>query len=295
MADVAVLNQTATNRFIIYNADCVEAVAGLPERSVGYSIFSPPFSSLFTYSNSPRDMSNCRGDGGFYAHFKFLIRDLLRVTIPGRLLSFHVMNLTSGKARDGFIGLRDFRGELIRLFVEAGWIYHSEVCIWKDPVCAMQRTKALGLLHKTVRGNSSMARQGLADYLVTMRKPGDVAQDDRVKHDSADYPVAKWQHVASPIWTDIVPSDTLQRTSAREDKDEQHICPLQLKVIRRAVELWTNPDDVVLSPFMGIGSEGYVSVQLGRKFVGVELKESYYKQAVANIRRIHAETSRRGR
>jgi len=285
-----VIDQAQGDGFVIYNADCVEALQGLPERSIDYSIFSPPFASLYTYSNSPRDMGNCRNDEEFFAHFAHLVRELRRVMKPGRNVSFHCMLMPTSKERDGYIGLKDFRGDLIRAFQAEGFIYASEVCIWKDPVTAMQRTKALGLLHKTVRNNAAMSRQGIPDYLVTMRAPGDGDPEDRVKH-GEDYPVDKWQKVASPIWMDIDPSDTLQFRSAREHDDERHICPLQLEVIRRGVDLWTNPGDVVLSPFAGIGSEGYVSLQMGRRFVGVELKRSYFEQATRNL---HAATAQQG-
>ena len=289
-----VIDQEINDRFALYNGDCVEVIRGIPDSSIGYTIFSPPFASLYTYSNSERDMGNCRSDEEFFAHFGFLVGELLRVTKPGRLLSFHCMLMPTSKERDGFIGLRDFRGELIRAFVAAGWIHHSEVVIWKDPVTAMQRTKALGLLHKTVRGNASMCRQGIPDYLITMRKPGEVAPDDRVKHRDesrgavespvgTEYPVSLWQSIASPIWTDINPNDTLQYQSAREHDDERHICPLQLEVIRRGVDLWTNPEDTVLSPFAGIGSEGFVAIERGRRFVGIELKKSYFDQARKNL------------
>ena len=278
---MSVLGQSITKKFAIYNADCVEVVRGLPTGSVDYTVFSPPFASLYTYSPSERDMGNARTREDFYAHFTFLVGDLLRVTRPGRLLSFHCMLIPTMKGRDGVIGLHDFRGELIRLFVAAGWIHHSEVVIWKDPVTAMQRTKAVGLLHKTVRENASMSRQGIPDYLVTMRAPGEAAP--RVTHAAADCPVSLWQRVASPVWMDIDPNDTLQHRSAREHDDEKHICPLQLEVIRRAIRLWTNPGDVVLSPFAGIGSEGYVAIEQGRRFIGAELKESYYRQARANL------------
>jgi hypothetical protein len=276
-----VLNQASGAGWTAFHADCVEAVAELPPRSVDYSIFSPPFASLYTYSNSPRDMGNCRNDAEFFEHFAHLIEHLARVMKPGRNVSFHCMLMPTSKERDGYIGLKDFRGDLIRAFQAKGFIYASEVCIWKDPVTAMQRTKALGLLHKTVRGNASMSRQGIPDYLVTVRAPGEV--EDRVTHDPQQYPVQKWQQVASPVWTDIDPSDTLQFRSAREHDDERHICPLQLEVIRRGIDLWTNPGDVVLSPFMGIGSEGYVALQMGRRFVGVELKRSYFEQAARNL------------
>lgn len=276
------LDQCVTDKWALYHGDCVEVLRGLPERSVDYSIYSPPFSSLYTYSNSPRDMGNCKSDDEFFEHFGHLARELVRVIKPGRLMSFHCMLLPTSKERDGYIGLKDFRGDLIRCFQSHGFIYHAEVCIWKDPVTAMQRTKALGLLHKTVRENASMSRQGIPDYLVTMRAPGDV--EDRVRHAAEDYPVDKWQKIASPIWTDIDPSDTLQYQSAREHDDERHICPLQLEVIRRGLDLWTNPGDVVLSPFAGIGSEGYVSVEMGRRYIGVELKASYFRQAVQNLK-----------
>jgi len=275
------LDQQSSDGWTAYNGDCVEVVSALPERSVDYSIFSPPFASLYTYSNSPRDMGNCRTDAEFFEHFGHLIDALARVMRPGRNVSFHCMLLPTSKERDGYIGLKDFRGDLIRAFQARGFVFHSEVVIWKDPVTAMQRTKALGLLHKSVRENASMCRQGIPDYLVTMRAPGE--NDLRVKHDSKQYPVDKWQKVASPIWMDIDPSDTLQYRSAREHDDERHICPLQLEVIRRGIDLWTNPGEVVLSPFMGIGSEGFVALEMKRRFVGVELKRSYFEQATRNL------------
>jgi hypothetical protein len=261
--------------------DCVESIKGIAEGSVDYTIFSPPFASLYTYSNSDRDMGNCRDHDDFYRHFAFLVPELYRVTRPGRLLSFHCMNLPTSKVRDGVIGLTDFRGHLIRLFVGHGWIYHSEVVIWKDPVTAMQRTKALGLLHKQIRKDSAMSRQGIPDYLVTMRKPGE--NDKPVSHTAEEFPVSLWQRYASPVWMDINPSDTIQYRSARQQEDEKHICPLQLGVIRRAIDLWTAPNDLILSPFAGIGSEGFVALEQGRHFVGMELKESYFRQAVANL------------
>ena len=277
------VEQTVTDQWALFNGDCVDVLRGLPAHSVDYSIFSPPFASLYTYSNSPRDMGNVRNDAEFFEHFAHLIAELRRVMKPGHNVSFHCMLLPTSKERDGYIGLKDFRGDLIRAFQAGGFIYASEVCIWKDPVTAMQRTKALGLLHKTVRENACMSRQGIPDYLVTMRAPGEMV--DRVRHGD-DYPVSKWQKVASPVWMDIDPSDTLQYQSAREHDDERHICPLQLEVIRRGIDLWTNPGDTVLTPFAGIGSELYVAVEMGRKAVGVELKSSYYQQAVRNLHAI---------
>jgi hypothetical protein len=265
----------------MHHGDCVDVVSRLETESIGYSIFSPPFASLYTYTDDLRDMGNCAGSDEFFDHFKYLVPELFRVTKPGRLLSFHCMDLPTSKARDGFIGLRDFRGDLIREFTNSGWILHSQVCIWKDPVTAMQRTKALGLLHKTIKKDSAMSRQGIPDYLVTVRKPGD--NEERISHTAEEFPVKLWQQYASPIWMDINPSDTLQFRSARDHDDERHICPLQIEVIRRSLKLWSNPGDRVLSPFAGIGSEGFVSLDCGREFTGVELKPSYFKAACENL------------
>ena len=275
-----VLNQVIKDQYTLYQGDCVEVIKGLPDDSIHYSIFSPPFASLYTYSNSDRDMGNCNRDEQFYEQFKYLISELYRVIKPGRLVSFHCMNLPMMKSKDGVIGLKDFRGELIKLFIDAGFIYHSEVCIWKNPVTEMQRTKALGLLHKQIKKDSSMCRQGLPDYLVTMRKPGD--NPELITHTDDSFPVDVWQHYASPVWMDIRQSNTLQRTSAREEKDERHICPLQLDVIQRGINLWTNPGDIVLDPFVGIGSSAYQAILMGRKGLGIELKSSYFKQAYLN-------------
>lgn len=280
MDEISVKDQAITERYALYNGDSCEILRGIPENSVHFEIYSPPFASLYTYSNSERDLGNCRTKSEFFRHFEFIIRELYRVLMPGRVMAVHCMNLPTSKERDGFIGIEDFRGELIRVFQAAGFLYHSEVCIWKDPVIAMQRTKALGLLHKQLKKDSCMSRQGIPDYLVVMRKPGE--NPERVTHTNESFPVDIWQRYASPIWTDINPSDTLQARSARDEKDEKHICPLQLTVIRRALNLWTNPGDTVLSPFMGIGSEGVVSLQGGRRFVGVELKPTWYAQAVKN-------------
>ena len=270
-----------TDEYKVTLDDCVNVARSMADNSVDYSVFSPPFASLYTYSNSDRDMGNCASYSEFYEHFKYLVAELYRVTKPGRLLSFHCMNLQTSKFRDGVIGLHDFRGELIRMFVELGWIYHSEVCIWKDPVTAMQRTKALGLLHKTIRKDSSMSRQGIPDYLVTVRKPGENVEP--IAHTHESFPVSLWQRYASPVWFDVNPTRTLQFRTARDNDDERHICPLQLDVIERAMELWSNPGDVVFSPFTGIGSEGYVALQMGRKFVGAELKKSYFDLACRNL------------
>lgn len=276
------LNQQTGDNHVIYHGDCVEVVAGLPSDSIDYSIFSPPFASLYTYSDDPRDMGNSKDYGEFEQHFRYLVKDMHRAMKPGRLVSVHCMNLPTSKARDGVIGIRDFRGDIIRWFEHEGFIYHSEVVIWKDPVTAMQRTKALGLLYKQLRKDSAMSRQGIPDYLVTFRKLGENPEPVTKTHDG--FPVDRWQRYASPVWMDIDPTRTLQYTSARDHDDERHIAPLQLDVIERGIELWTNPGDVVLSPFAGIGSEGWTAVRMGRRFIGVELKGSYYEVAAANLR-----------
>lgn len=301
------LTQEHGENWSLFNGDCVEVTKILPDDSIGLSVFSPPFASLYTYSNSERDMGNCADDAEFFTHFGFLIDELTRVIKPGRICAIHCMDLPTSKQHHGVIGIRDFPGDIIRAFEARGWIYHSKVTIWKDPVTAMQRTKALGLLHKQIKKDSCMSRQGVPDYLVVMRKPG--INKEPVTHTNETFPVERWQRYASPVWASLhgvdekgfsiavnpsehVPDkcgidagDTLQREEARERNDERHICPLQLQVIERAVELWSNPDDVVFSPFAGIGSEGYQSILMGRKFIGIELKPSYFKVACQNLER----------
>lgn len=272
---------TETKNWTIHNADCIDLAKEIPDNSIDFTIYSPPFESLFTYSNSDRDMGNNKSSDEFRLHYQFLIEQNYRMMRPGRLVAVHCMNLTTSKANDGFIGIRDFRGDIIRSHQAAGFIYHSEVCIWKDPVVAMQRTKALGLLHKTIKKDSSMSRQGLADYLVIFRKPG--VNDKPISHTAEEFPVQMWQRYASPVWFDIDQSRTLNFRDAREEDDVKHICPLQLDVIERAMDLWTAPDDLVFSPFTGVGSEGYTAVKMGRRFIGSELKPSYYEQAVKNM------------
>lgn len=286
-----VLNQEIGKKFAVYHGDSCEVLKGIPDNSIHYSITSIPFASLYTYSNSDRDMGNCRSYEEFEEQYLFLGREWFRVMMPGRNVSIHCMNLPTSKERDGYIGIRDFRGDVIRWMQELGFIYHSEVCIWKNPVTAMQRTKALGLLHKQIKKDSCMSRMGIPDYVVTFRKPGE--NPERVTHTDESYPVSHWQKVASPIWEeyasptwwDINQSDTLNRAAAREEKDERHICPLQLPVIQRCVELWSNQGDIVLDPFDGIGSTGYQSILMGRRHIGIELKESYYGLAVENCRK----------
>lgn len=276
-----VLNQEINDKFSLWNGDCVDVAKSLPDNSIDFGIYSPPFESLYVFSNSERDMGNNASSEDFWNHYKFLIAENMRIMKPGRLIAIHCMNLPTSKARDGFIGIKDFRGEIIRAHQDVGFIYHSEVCIWKDPVVAMQRTKALGLLYKQLRKDSAMSRQGIADYLVVMRKPGENPEPVTKTHDS--FPVDKWQQYASPVWMDINQTRTLQYISARENDDERHISPLQLDVIERSIELWTNPNDIVYSPFAGIGSELYVALQMGRRGVGSELKGSYFELAKKNL------------
>ena len=226
-------------------------------------------------------MGNSRDNDEFQQHFMFLITQLYRVLMPGRLVSVHCMNLPAMKSRDGFIGVKDFRGDIIRALTESGFIFHSEVTVWKNPVTEMQRTKALGLLHKQIRKDSAMSRQGLPDYIVTFRKPGE--NPEPIPHTHETFPVDVWQRYASPVWMDIRQSNTLQRKSARDEKDEKHICPLQLDVIERCIDLWTNPNDIVLDPFAGIGSVPYQAVIMGRRGLGVELKDSYFSLALNNM------------
>lgn len=314
---VKVNDQTSGQNFTIWNGDCVEVTRGLPDASIGITAYSPPFESLYTFSDDPRDMSNCRDAETFWTHYKFLIGEVLRATKPGRLCAVHCMQLPTSKTRDGFIGIRDFRGEVVRAHQDAGWYFHSEVMIRKDPVVAMQRSKSIGLLHKQIVKDSTISRMALADYVVVFRKPGDNAEpvagpfdayygedaqpDGSLKSDSAfrgtsyDHPgdpwysVAVWQRYAESVWTDIVQGDVLSRKDARDEPDEAHLSPLQLTVIRRILDLWSNPGDVVYSPFAGIGSELYVALQMGRKAVGAELKPSYYRQAVKNLLSVEQE------
>lgn len=290
-----VIEQSSGDNWQIYNADCVEAVGNLPDNSVGFSVFSPPFASLYTYSNSERDMGNCASYSDFWEQFSFLVDELFRVIKPGRLVSVHCMNLPTTKTHHGHIGIQDFRGDIIRRYEQSGFHYHSEVCIWKDPVTAMQRTKAIGLLHKQLSKDSCMSRQGVPDYVCSFRKPGENAEpvsgeldyfagDQSTFRSEGRLSIDVWQRYASPVWMDINPSNTLQYTTARDEEDERHICPLQLDVIERCTQLWSNPGDVILSPFAGIGSEGHVAIKTGRKFIGVELKPSYYRIACKNMR-----------
>ncbi len=267
------------NSFTYYLGDCCQQLANVADESVHFSIFSPPFADLYTYSGLTADMGNSANYDEFRQHFGYLVPQLHRTMLPGRLVAVHCMDLPIQKGKEGFIGLRDFSGTLIQAFQDAGFIYHDRITIWKDPVVEMQRTKALGLLHKQVKKDSSMTRTGIPDYLLVFRKRGDNPVPIR-----QTISVDTWQKWASPVWMDVKYGRTLQREAAREEADEKHICPLQLDTIERAIALWSNPGETVLTPFGGIGSEGYQAIKMGRKAILVELKESYFNVGVRNCR-----------
>lgn len=278
------IDQYIGNNFAFYNGDSCEILKEIPDESIHMSIFSPPFIDLYTYSDLDRDIGNCKSSEEFDIHMQFIAKELHRVLKPGRIICVHCMIMPSMKFKDGFIGAKDFPGELIRIFESCGFIYHSEICIWKNPVTAMQRTKALGLLHKQIKKDACMCRQGFPDKVLVFRKGGD--NPEPVTNTNKTFPVDLWQQYASPVWMDINQSNTLQGKSARENEDEKHICPLQLEVIERCIKLWTNEGDTVLTPFGGIGSEVYQALKMGRRGIGIELKPSYYQQAVKNCRNV---------
>jgi hypothetical protein len=304
LAKVKAFSQVVTDRFSIYHGDSCELIRAVPTGSIHYGIHSPPFEGLYKFSGSDRDLSNSEG-GDFWQHYAFLIQEMLRITMPGRLHSVHVMQLPTSKIRHGYIGMRDFRGEVIRAYEDAGWIFHSEVCIWKDPVVAQQRTKSIRLLHKQIVKDSTISGQGLADYIVTFRKPGENPEPvagcfdryigegegpDYGKYTTAMdgrnwYSIEVWQRYASPVWMDINQSNTLQYLLAKGKDDEAHISPLQLDVIDRCIDLWSNPGDIVFTPFLGIASEVWCAVRAGRRGIGFELNGNYFKQAVKNMGR----------
>jgi DNA modification methylase len=307
------------NNWDIYLGDCVIGARSIEDGIIDFSIYSPPFSNLYIYSDSIYDMGNSASDEEFFEHYRFLARELLRITRDGRLTAIHCKDLPLYKGRDGAAGLRDFPGQIIKMYEDEGWTYHSRVTIWKDPVIEMQRTKNHGLLYKQLCKDSSASRQGMADYIIVMRKWGDEEKWNPVTRDSGerffDYigstkhgPAAKelvrarteeerirlysinvWQRYASPVWFDIQQTNVLNIQQARDSNDEKHICPLQLDVIERCIELWSNPGELVFSPFAGIGSEGVVAIQQGRRFIGIELKPSYFNVAVENIKHAHIE------
>jgi len=273
--------------FTIHHGDCVRVAKTIPDNSIDFSVFSPPFADLFTYSNDLQDMGNCSDVTEFMEHFTILLKELHRIMVPGREVAIHCVDLLSTKWKHGAIQFQDFSGEIIRAMWKAGFFFHSRICIWKSPVTEMQRTKAHGLLYKTLKSDSSMSRVGCADYLIVFRKEGDNPKP--ITKDPTKYPVDWWQEVASPVWMTVDQGRVLNRDGARDSADEKHICPLQLDVIERAIELWSNEGDTVFSPFTGIGSEGYGALNLGRKFIGAELKDSYFKQAVQNLKNAKAQ------
>jgi DNA modification methylase len=258
--------------------DSCERLADVPDNSVDLSIYSPPFASLFTYSPSDRDLGNCRDKDEFQQHYRFIVEELLRVLKPGRLCVVHCQQLATQKGRDGAIGLYDFRGDLIRNHVDAGWIFHGEVTIDKDPQAQAIRTKATSLMIVTLNKDSSMSRPAMADYLLMFRKPGD--NETAIKPECDNETWIEW---ARPVWFGIRETNTLNTAVAREDADERHICPLQLDLIERVIRLWSNRGETVLTPFLGIGSEVYSAVKLGRRGIGCELKPSYWRTAVGNL------------
>lgn len=281
MNELNCLGEAHGESYGIFWGDCVDVVRQLPDNSIGLTIYSPPFSNLFVYSDSEADMGNSADDAEFFEHYGYLIREKFRVTMPGRISAVHCSDLPMTKWKDGMIAIKDLSGKIIRAHEEAGWMLHSRITIWKCPVVEMTRTKALGLLYKQLKKDSARSRAGMPDYLLVFRKPGD--NPNPITHNPDDFPVSQWQEWASPVWMSVDQTNVLNAKIAREQADEKHLCPLQLDVIHRALILWSNPGDVVLSPFMGIGSEGVEALRIGRKFVGVELKEAYFKQAVAHI------------
>jgi DNA modification methylase len=285
MATIRCLNENHGDRFTAYWGDCVDVVGQLPDSSIDFSVYSPPFGSLFVYSESISDMGNST-DEQFRDQYAFLVREKLRVTKPGRLTAVHCSDLPLTKWKDGAVGIKDFSGDIIKIHEEAGWILHSRRTIWKCPVTEMTRTKHVGLLYKQLKKDSSKSRGGMPDYLMTFIKPGDNAQ--LITHDPSDFPVEQWQEWASPVWMSVNQTRVLNVKAARNANDERHLCPLQLDVIDRALVMWSNPGDVVLSPFMGIGSEGYCSLKAKRRFVGVELKKEYFGQACRTLTDVEA-------
>jgi len=289
-----ILNQEQGENWTLANGDCIEVLNSLPENSIHLSIFSPPYSSLYTYSNSDRDLGNSVNDEQFYEHFSHVVAGLHRVTKPGRIVCVDVMNIPAMKERDGYIGLKDFRGDVIRAFQKVGFIFHSEHCVFKDPLIEATRTKALGLMHKQLCKDSTRSRAGIPQYLLAFRKDGEnqepVAHIDGLTEFCGENPPIhgnlsheRWRRYASPVWMDINFSNTLNARAARDHEDERHVCPMALDLIERAITLWSNPGDVVFDPFSGVGSTGYQAIKMGRKFVGSELKESYFEQACKNI------------
>ena len=283
---VECLNEAHGNNWIAYQGDCVSVLRQLPDECIDFSVYSPPFGSLFVYSESAADMGNST-DEQFREHYGYLVREKYRLTKPGRLTAVHCSDLPMTKWKDGAVGIKDFSGDIIRTHQEAGWIYHSRRTIWKSPVTEMARTKHVGLLYKQLRKDSSKSRGGMPDYLLTFIKPGD--NQVPIMHTPESFPLEQWQEWASPVWMTVQQSNVLNVKMAKQVSDERHLCPLQLDVIERALVMWSNAGDTVLSPFMGIGSEGYCALKAGRKFIGVELKDSYWRNACEYLTGIDAQ------
>ncbi len=307
------INSRSGKNWAMLNGDCVKLTQQMPEKSVDFCIHSPPFANLYIYSDSEADMGNCATTEEFIAHYEYLIKELYRVTVVGRLCAVHCKDLPKYANRDDTTGLFDFPGMIIAAYERHGWSYHSRVTIWKCPVVERERTNNNGLLHKTVKRDSSQVRQGMADYLLVFRRPpvGTLMSDKPIvrpngildyvgerdprienplphpspyaRKPSSDPALAVWQRYADPVWWDIDQTNVLNYKHARSDKDEKHICPLQLDLVERAVDLWSDKGDVVFSPFAGIGSEGVGALRRGRKFLGQELKSSYYDSACAEL------------
>lgn len=292
------------DRYAIYNCDCYDMLRNMPDNSVDFQVYSPPFATLYVYSDDLRDLGNCKDYEQFFEQYFEIIKETLRVLRPGRLAAVHCKQLPKYKSQWGVSGWYDFRGDIIRSYERAGFQYHSEVVIWTDPVFEMQRTKTQRLLYCNLRRDASLSGIGTPEYLCLFRKWDDKNADLEIpvkhyrdekecKEQNGDprniLSLEDWQKYASPVWFDIRRIDVLNGRIAREDTDEKHICPLQLEVIRRAIKLWTNPNEIVFSPFMGIGSEGYVSLEQGRRFIGSELKTAYYQQAEKNLKMVYDE------
>lgn len=278
---VRCLNDAHGEKWSAYHGDCVDVLRQLPDESIGFSVYSPPFGNLFVYSDSLCDMGNSASDAEFEAHYRFAVSEVFRLTKPGRITAVHCSDLPLTKWRDGAIGIKDFSGQIIRMHEDAGFILHSRRTIWRCPVVEMTRTKHVGLLYKQLQKDSIKSRGGMPDYLLTFVKPGD--NDEPIAHTPSEFPLDQWQEWASPVWMTVDQTNVLNVRDARSVEDERHLCPLQLDVIYRAVVMWSNPGDVVLSPFMGVGSEGVVSLKNGRRFVGVELKDAYWRQSVQHF------------
>lgn len=285
---VRVLDEARGQNFVMLHGDCIEVARQLPDACLDHAIYSPPFSNLYCYSDSPRDMGNSSDDFQFLWHYRLLVREMYRLMRPGRLVAVHLKDLVNYKGRDGMAGLRDLSGAVIRLHKAAGFAWHSRIVIWTDPQMEARRSNPQGLLYSQLQRDSTYSRQGLPEYVLVFRRwPENEAEQALmvpVPQDKESFDLPQWREWASPVWMDINRTRVLNVEIARDDKDERHMCPLQLDVIERAVTLWSNPGDVVFSPFGGVGSEGVGSLQLGRRFLGVELKESYFKRAVQNLR-----------